>query len=142
MKVATVILHFAFATAVVSGSSIVVAPPSHQFRPNLPTGNVSFMCDVNGEDPSAGRDAVWAVQQRQIQNLEVTAIRMNFASIGIFVEVVRPGVTELVITSEARLSYFRETPSVPNITAVCAAFTNSSLPLGEEGDQINITTFG
>lgn len=81
MKVATVILHFAFAavsTAVVcSGSSIVVVPPSHQFRPNLPTGNVSFMCDVNGEDPSAGRDAVWAVQQRQIQNLEVTAIRMN-----------------------------------------------------------------
>lgn len=142
MELVGFFMYFAFAVHNAAGSSIEVVPATHQFRARNFTGNVTFVCNVTGENPSAGRDAVWAVQQRQIQNQEDTVIRRSFADIGIFVEVLQPGVTALVITSEARLSYFRESPPTPNITVMCAAFTNSSLPLGEEGQQINVTTFG
>lgn len=127
------ILHSA---VVCTGSSIAVDPPTHQFMAINSTENVTFICNVTG---SSTRDAVWAVQQRQIPNDQDTVIRRNFAGIGVFIEVLEPGITALIITSQARMFYLNETPTMPNITVMCASFTGTS---GEEGDLINITTFG
>jgi hypothetical protein len=120
-----------------------VDPPSNQFRAINSTENVTFSCDVTGDDVVLGsREAVWAVLQRQIPNEADSQLRLNFAAIGIIVERIGSGITNLTITSEARVSYFDDMPSTPNITVLCAAFSNSSLPTGEVGDQINVTTFG
>ena len=125
-----------------SGSIIVVDPPTHQFVPVNSTENVTFTCDVTGGNALPARDAVWAVLQRQIPNDENSQLRDDFANIGIFVDVLEEGVTVLTITSEARMLYLTGTPPTQNITVMCAAFSSSSLPIGEEGDQINVTTFG
>lgn len=127
------------------GSVIVVNPPTNQFRAINSSENVTFSCNVTG---AAGgntlpfRNAVWSVLQLQIPNDQDSPLQRNFASIGIFVDVKEQGITELTITSEARTLYFTDTPPTPNITIMCSAFTDGNLPVGEDGNQINVTTFG
>lgn len=117
------------------GSSIVVVPPINQFIPVNSTENVTYTCNVS----SAG-NAVWQVQGRQIQN-DDNPVRTNFADIGIFVNVISAGVTQVIITSDARLYYLNASTPNPNITLVCFSFPGGSLPT-VMGDQLNVTTFG
>lgn len=85
---------------------------------------------------------MWEVQELQILNDESNSVRRSFANLGITVQVVVPGITELTITPEARLSYLNGNPSTPNVTVQCALFNNDSLPLGIVGEKLNVTTFG
>ncbi len=133
-----VALHYAI---VCTGSSVVVTPPAHQFVPINSTGNVTFTCDVTGAGGSR-RTAVWQVLGRQILTEGDSPVTRTFAGLGIVAEVIEEGMTQLSISSQARMSYFSETPPTPNITVVCASFDDSGLPLGEVGTPINVVTFG
>ena len=123
-----------------AGSDIVVTPSAHQFVALNSTDNVTYTCNVTGSDQDGS--AVWEIQELQILNDESNSLRRSFANLGITVQVVVPGITELTITPEARLSYLNGDPSTPNITVQCALFSNDNFPLGEVGEKLNVTTFG
>lgn len=118
-------------------SQILVTPSSDQFISINSTGNVTFRCDVRGESQSQSPSAVWTVQGRLIQNTENPA-RSAFESIGIFINVIEEGVTEVIITERGRMQYF---PS--SITVQCSSLTSSDgLPVVTIGEELTVTTFG
>lgn len=125
-----------------AGSDLVVTPSSHQFIAINCTDNVTFTCDATGGDTTSTREAVWEVQDRQIQNDEDSALRRAFEEIGIFLSVIQNGVTEVIITSGARNWYLTQSPPIYNITVMCSSFTDERSPLLEVGDVLNVTTFG
>ena len=69
---------------------IVTVPAVDQFVAVDSEDNVTFTFDVSST--GSGREAVWVVQQRQIQNDQTNPITVLFASLGIFVEVLQPGI--------------------------------------------------
>lgn len=128
---------------VCTGSDIVVTPATlNRFVSVNSTANLTLTCNVSSALAPQGRDAVWQVQQRQILNDDTNPLTQLFISIGIFTQVVEIGVTELIISSEARLSYLSESPPNPNITVRCTSFTRDGLPSGDVGKELIITTFG
>ena len=80
------------------------------------------------------------VQQRQIQNDQTNPITVLFASLGIFVEVLQPGMTQVTITRMAREVYLNESPPDPTITVRCASFA-VTVPNGGMGQELTVTSF-
>lgn len=142
MKIQVFYVVVALHIIICAGSNLVVTPSSHQFVAINSTENVTFICDATGGDTTLVRDAVWEVQDRQIQNDQDNALRIAFSEIGIFLCVLQAGVSEIIITSDARMWYLNEDPPIYNITVVCSSFTDERSPLLEVGDVLNVTSFG
>lgn len=126
----------------VASSAILVSPSMNQFIANNSMENVTFTCDVRGPSESLSRRAVWRIQERQIENdpIEENPTRRTFESIGVFINVVDDGVTEVVITEMARMSFLATTP---DITVQCSSFSSDGdVPVTEVGAIITVTTFG
>ena len=135
------LFYVAVALHISTGSDLVVTPSSHQFIAINSTLNVTFTCDATGGGTASNRDAVWEVQDRQIQNGE-NALRTAFEEIGIFLSVIRAGVTEIIIIPDARTYYLEQDSPIYNITVMCSSFTDELSPPLEVGDLLNVTTFG
>lgn len=118
---------------------VLVAPPTDQFIDVNSLDNVTFLC--NNSNTEDAENPVWQVQGRQIPNTEGDPDRQSFAAIGVFVDVVGNGTTQLTITSGARDSY-RTTLDTTTISIQCSVFITASPPRSEVGDLLSVTTFG
>ena len=121
----------------VSGTGIVTVPAVDQFIAVDSEESVTFTCDVSGT--GSGREAVWVVQQGQIQNDLTSPITALFASLGIFVKVLKPGITQVTITRMAREAYLNESPPDPTITVMCVSFP-VAVPDDDIGQELTVTT--
>ena len=126
--------------------TIVVTPPKNQIVPETSEDNVTFICNVTGSDStgmvldSTIGDAIWEVQRSQIPNVEGNnQIRDNFAAIGVFVNVIESGVTEVIITSQARNEYRQ---SGNDVDLRCVARLSGIPPTSQFGDMLSVITYG
>ena len=126
--------------SVATGVVINVSPPTDQFIAINSTENVTFSCDVRETGSSS---AVWTVQGRQIPNdpLVDNPTRRSFENLGVFISVEDMGLTDVIITSIARLSFLNSaTTPTPNVTVLCSSFVGSFGTV--DGDILTVTTFG
>ncbi len=119
-----------------ASSIIVVTPPTNQTVAFNSEENVIFTCNVS---VSQG-EAVWEVGGIQIQNND-NVVRTAFEDIGIFVNVLSAGVTEVVINSSARALY-RATETPPHVVVRCTSFIPGPPPVSQSGDFLSVITFG
>ena len=113
-------------------SNVVVIPPVNQLVPQTSTENVSYLCNISSA--TAGGEAVWAVQGRQVP--DDVARRMEYAVLGVFINFLVPGVTELVADSNARDLFGG------NIAVQCIGTVPGSPPTTVSGDMLSIITYG
>ena len=125
---------------VANGTLIEVSPSTDQFIAVNSMENVTFSCDVRETN---GASAVWTVQGRQIPNdpLVDNPTRGSFEALGVFISVMDVGLTEVTITSMARLFFLNgsATPT-PNVTVLCSSFIGTFGTI--DGDILTVTTFG
>ena len=118
----------------------VVTPPTNQIVPETSEDNVTFICNVTASDNTTNGDAIWEVQRSQIQNIEGNnQIRDSFAAIGVFVNVIESGVTEVIITSQAR-NLFRQRGN--DVDLRCVARLPRIPPTSRFGDMFSVITYG
>lgn len=120
------------------GGVISVVPGTDQSLPINSPVNLTFSCNVSeDESNSAQRQAIWEVQDRQIQGGQ-NRVRDAFENIGIFiVEVeVELGVVDLVVSSAARMQF-----QASGLMVRCTAFTIDP-PITQLGETLFVRTYG
>lgn len=113
---------------------ITVVPGTDQSLSINSPVNVTFACNVSEDEPNlARRQAIWEVQNRQIQGGPVSDA---FEDIGIFVEEVEMELVNLIVNSSARME-FQDT----GLMVRCTAFTVNP-PETQLGETLFIRTYG
>lgn len=99
--------------------------------------NVTFTCNVSEDESNlVGRQAIWEVQDRQIQPGQ-NPVRTAFENVGIAIEEREIiSAVDLIVTSEARM-VFQDS----GIMIRCTAFT-ADPPVTEVGELLFIRTYG
>ncbi len=114
-----------------------MSPDGDQILPVDSPVNVTLVCNVSQDsNNSAGTQAIWEVEDRQIQS---GSVRTAFANIGIFIEEEEEavGLVSLIVSREARLQY-----EDSGLMVRCTAFTSGEPPITLRGNAITIRTYG
>ena len=118
---------------------VKVDPDYDQLVPiSLPV-NITLTCNVSEDsENSAGTEAIWEVDGRQILNdREDNPVSKAFEKIGVFIEQKAVGVATVIVSHEARLHYQES-----GMVVRCIAFTYGEPPTTVKGRAITIRTYG
>ena len=97
-------------------------------------GNITYVCTV----PTDAQPE-WAVDTFQLVNPE-DMIARQFAATGIYIEIVSPGVTRLVITPEGRDTRLMQ-KSMNTIVCRCTGIRSRDLEKGDTAITVSVTTY-
>ena len=113
-----------------------VTPPTDYTLPITSDVNVTYDCAVD-----EGSQPEWTVDSFQIPSPD-DSIALQFAQIGIFIEVLAPNMTRLIITPAGRMTLLRNAGiTLKNIVNTCRGILND-LERGKQSVTVSVTVYG